>query len=266
MCFQTVGSALSYLEKRQEWVLDQITNLQDRVKTLAEEFGIGPEEVGILQQTPSTDLSYQDVVVSCPVSSPPYLLTVLYKYISSSLPCTHSLHVHSSATSTITDDLKRFFDGLPNSSGAKLKLTLIWKSESVCPSATMVISPHNQTPVEGVANIARYICRQYCPALYEDLGPMAASQIDSWLESVTGPMARGSSKEKASVMRKLNSHLGSSKFLAGDHLSVGDIVSYCVLANLDGVKPANNVKEWLKRLKGSFPYLNIVPFTSFPLV
>ncbi len=47
---QGSGSALSYLEQRQEWVLGQITNLQDRVKVLGQQFGIGADQVGILQQ------------------------------------------------------------------------------------------------------------------------------------------------------------------------------------------------------------------------
>ncbi len=129
----------------------------------------------------------------------------------------------------------------------------------------MVVSPHNQTPVEGLANIARYICRQYCPALYEDQGPMAASQMDNWLEAIIGTLFRGSSKEKASVIRKLNSHVGSSSFLGGDRVSIADIISYSVLASLDGVKPTSNVKKWLKRVENSFPCLKIIPFTSFKL-
>lgn len=47
---QARGSSLSYLEKRQEWVLSQIGKLQERVKNLAENLGVGPAEVGILQQ------------------------------------------------------------------------------------------------------------------------------------------------------------------------------------------------------------------------
>ncbi len=77
----------------------------------------------------NSDVSYQDVVVSCPTSSPPHVLAVLYWYLSTtSLPCSCSIHVHSSATSTVSEDLKRFFDGLPSSNKAKFKLTLIWKS------------------------------------------------------------------------------------------------------------------------------------------
>lgn len=47
---QGTSSSLSYLEKRQEWVLLKIGKLQEKVKTLAENLGIGPAEVGVLQQ------------------------------------------------------------------------------------------------------------------------------------------------------------------------------------------------------------------------
>ena len=130
----------------------------------------------------------------------------------------------------------------------------------------MVVSSHNQTPVEGIANIARYFCRQYCPDFYEDLGPIASSQIDSWLELVCGTLIRGTSKEKASVMRKLNSQLGSSSYLVGEFLSIADIVSYSVICSLHGVKPTANVKQWLKRLQSSESCLGVIPFTCFDLI
>jgi len=129
----------------------------------------------------------------------------------------------------------------------------------------MVVSPHNQTPVEGIANISRYLCRQYCPSLYENQGPMAASQIDYWMESIAGTLIRGTSKEKASVIRKLNSQLGSAKFLSGDTVSIVDIIAFCVIGTQDSLKPTANVKEWLKRVLASLPYLSKVPFTSFSL-
>ena len=47
---QSTSSALSYLEKRQEWVLSHITRLQERVKDFANEMGVGAADVGILQQ------------------------------------------------------------------------------------------------------------------------------------------------------------------------------------------------------------------------
>ena len=45
-----VGSALSYLEQRQEWVLNQISQLQERVKNLGESLGVSPADVGVLPQ------------------------------------------------------------------------------------------------------------------------------------------------------------------------------------------------------------------------
>lgn len=56
---QTVGSALSYLEQRQEWVLDQISHLQQRVTTLGNALGVSPDDVGVLPQVqPSTLCQY----------------------------------------------------------------------------------------------------------------------------------------------------------------------------------------------------------------
>ena len=47
---QTTGSALSYLEHRQEWVLSQISMLQERVRTIGMKLGVGPTDIGIIQQ------------------------------------------------------------------------------------------------------------------------------------------------------------------------------------------------------------------------
>ena len=47
---EVVGSALSYLEQRQDWVLNQISQLQERVKNLGDSLGVSPAEVGILPQ------------------------------------------------------------------------------------------------------------------------------------------------------------------------------------------------------------------------
>ena len=61
-----MGPALSYLEQRQEWVLDQISQLQKRVKDLGQKLGVGPDEVGVLSQVRE---------VHFPLSlSPPFLL------------------------------------------------------------------------------------------------------------------------------------------------------------------------------------------------
>lgn len=129
----------------------------------------------------------------------------------------------------------------------------------------MVVAPHSQTPVEGVANISRYLCREYFPALYEEGhgGAEAASLMDSWMDLMSTTLERGSVKEKMSVLRRLNARLGSAQFLAGDQPSVADIVGFCALCEQSGLKVPGNVKQWLQRVQLSFPGLNSVPCPYF---
>lgn len=126
----------------------------------------------------------------------------------------------------------------------------------------MLVSPHNQTPVEGVANIGRYLCREYFPALYEGSpgGADSAGLIDSWLDSVSTTLRTGSAKEKASVLRRLNAQLGgSAHFLAGEQPSLADIIGFCGVSEQEGLKLPGNVKSWMKRVQQSVPGLNSVP-------
>lgn len=70
----------------------------------------------------------REVVINCPVSSPPHILRTLYRYISRCVPTACRVHVHSSATGSSNANLTCFLDGLPSSSSPLLKLVLIWKS------------------------------------------------------------------------------------------------------------------------------------------
>ena len=112
------------------------------------------------------------------------------------------------------------------------------------PQPVMVVSPGQQIPVEGLANISRYLSRQFCPNLYESLPPLTASQIDSWLDSLS-TYVHGNAKEKASVLRSLNATLGTSSYLVGDFPTLCDIVLCPVIKA--GSKLGNNVKTWIKR-------------------
>ena len=72
-------------------------------------------------------------------------------------------------------------------------------------------------------------------------------KVDSWLDAVAGTYIFGSSKEKMSVLRRLNSHLGSSQFLAGNDITLADIVAYAVICGGPGdQKMTDNVKKWIK--------------------
>ena len=124
----------------------------------------------------------------------------------------------------------------------------------------MIVSPHDQVPVEGIANIARYICRVYCPDLYEDLGLEAASMIDSWLDRIYHTFLVGNAKERASVVRNLNTWLGSNTWLVGEQFSLADLVAYCVISqNSKGLKLlGTNVERWMKNCS-QHPLLTNIP-------
>lgn len=125
----------------------------------------------------------------------------------------------------------------------------------------MVVSPHNQTPVEGLANILRYLTREFCPSLYEGQGPQRASEIDSWVDTVTNVLLGGrcSAKEKASVARRMNSRLGGNGYLVGDQLSLADIIGYWAVCGQGAIKLTNNLKEWLFRVYEAVPSLGTFP-------
>ena len=124
-----------------------------------------------------------------------------------------------------------------------------------------MVSPHNQTPVEGMANIARYLCREYIPILYEETkgGAEIAAQIDSWLDAISTTLLKGGTKEKISVVRRLNSQLGSTNYLVGSDPTLADIVAYTAMCMQPGMKLGGNVKEWLKRVRVAVPGLSAVP-------
>ena len=126
------------------------------------------------------------------------------------------------------------------------------------------MAPHQQTPVQGVANLGRYLCREYFPGLYEGEGQggsdaESAALVDSWLDAFSTTLRRGSAKEKASVLRKLNAQLGSARFLTGDSPSLADIVGVCAVCEQPDLKLPGNVKSWLKRGMESIPGLHSVP-------
>lgn len=112
-----------------------------------------------------------------------------------------------------------------------------------------------------MANISRYLCREYFPALYEEGrgGAESASVMDSFLDDASIKLRKGGTKERAAVLRKFNTQLGTSKFLAGEEPSLADIVVFCEVCQQAGMKLPGNVKQWLKRVQTSVPGLSTIP-------
>lgn len=128
--------------------------------------------------------------------------------------------------------------------------------------STMMCSPGKQVPISGISNICRYLSRQYCAEIYESLPPAISSQSDTWLDLFSLLYLYGNAKEKGSVIRQMNSALGSKGFLTGDAPTLADIVLYGIIGTEKGVKVTGNVKKWMVRCHGvtemkTFPCLYI---------
>ena len=111
----------------------------------------------------------------------------------------------------------------------------------------MMVSVGSQVPVTGMANIMRFIVRLFAPELYEGDSPLVAAQVDMWLDLVTYQIVNGNVRSRGSVLRQLNSRLGSSKWLAGETFTLADLYTFVVLCGLnDPGKVPGNVQRWTK--------------------
>lgn len=245
---ESVTSSLTYIEERQDKMLVQLGVLEAKVNALGEKLGVSCVNVSRSKEK----AAFQDVVVSCPPSCPPYALLTLSRLINQQVSVAFRVHLHSSLLhthkSSTKEELLQFFEGVKpdNSINPSLRLTLIWKSEVECTQPTMIVSPHNQTPVQGITNILRYLCRQFSPDLYEGRGIDVASLIDSWLDCFAG-FQHWNTKEKSRVTKQLNAQLGFTPFLVGDKLSLADIVGFGVVSNDSVFRSTENIMLWLKR-------------------
>jgi len=142
----------------------------------------------------------------------------------------------------------------------------IFISVDYCPKVKMMVSPHDQVPIEGMGNIARYICREFCSDIYEDLGAENASIIDSWIDRFCQALLLGNTKERASVIKNFNASIASNPWVVGDQFSLADIVCYCVLCEVSGgSKFANNIQRWLKNCMSN-PLLANLPGCNPPTI
>ena len=107
-----------------------------------------------------------------------------------------------------------------------------------------MVSPHNQTVIEGEANVARYLARLLTPCYEENISQ--ACEIDSWLD-MSYQLSSGNKKEKAAVLKAMNGKLGQSSWLVGNELSLADIVLWSGIQQQKEANSApNNVKKWLQ--------------------
>lgn len=112
------------------------------------------------------------------------------------------------------------------------------------PKLQMKFSVQNMCPIEGEANVARFLFKLLAPYPSD---PALATLVDSWVDMAFFQLAEGSAKERAAVLRTLNSALGRNPWLAGSEFSLADIACYCCVLQSGSASAAPaNVQRWIK--------------------
>ncbi|XP_069839930.1 aminoacyl tRNA synthase complex-interacting multifunctional protein 2 [Dendropsophus ebraccatus] len=268
----TTDPAIQALESRQEDILKRLYELKAAVDGLSK-----------MIQTPDADLdvtdiiqadgsatsaprradldsilgkdygALRDIVINANPSLPPLSLLILHGLLCERYQVLSAVHTHSSVTNIPEPLLKCFGDQVKKKSRQDYQLgfTLIWKD---VPKPQMKFSIQNMCPIEGEGNIARFLFS----LLGDTFSAVTATLIDSWVDTAIFQMREGSGKEKAAVLKAMNSALGKTPWLVGNELTIADIVSWCAIqqsGNTTAV-PAN-VLKWMKSCE-NLPSFNTV--------
>lgn len=125
------------------------------------------------------------------------------------------------------------------------------------PKVQMKFSTQSMCPIEGEANVARFLFRLLGS---EPKDPIVATQLDSWVDTAFFQLAEGGSKERAAVLRSLNSTLGRSIWLLGHEPSLADIAcACCILQDRKALSTPANVQRWLQACRNLEHFHCITP-------
>ncbi|XP_034045367.1 aminoacyl tRNA synthase complex-interacting multifunctional protein 2 isoform X2 [Thalassophryne amazonica] len=189
----------------------------------------------------------RDIVINANPAQPPLTLLVLHGLLCQHYRVLSTVHVHSSVSSLPPQLLSCLGPRHPDSYNRQLfqlGFTLIWKD---VPKVQMKFSIINMCPIEGEANVARFLFRLLAPYPSD---PALATLVDNWVDTAFYQLAEGSPKEQAAVLRTLNSALGHGPWLAGSEFSLADMACYCcVLQSGSASSAPANVQRWLKSCK-----------------
>lgn len=259
-----VDPAMAALEARQDEIMRRLYDLKAAVEGLAKTVTTPDADLDLtvtsLSQSPTstafrgtTDLdsllgkdlgALRDIVINANPARPPITLLVLHGLLCQRYRVLSTVHVHSSVPVVSPQLLSclgpRHADSYTRQR-FQLGFTLIWKD---VPKLQMKFSIQNMCPIEGEANVARFLFRLLSPYPND---PALATLIDSWVDTAFFQLAEGSTKERAAVLRALNGALGRDPWLAGPELSLADIACYCCVRQTGSASstPAN-VQRWLK--------------------
>ncbi|XP_026179830.1 aminoacyl tRNA synthase complex-interacting multifunctional protein 2 isoform X1 [Mastacembelus armatus] len=260
-----VDPAVKALEARQDEIMRKLYELKAAVEGLAKTVTTPDADLDLTVSSSlsskssnattfkgTTDLdtllgkdlgALRDIVINANPAQPPLTLVVLHSLLCQRYRVLSTVHVHSSVTSVPPQLLSclgpRHADSYARNM-FQLGFTLIWKD---VPNLQMKFSIQNMCPIEGEANVARFLFKLLAPYPSD---PALATLIDSWVDRAFFQLAKCSGKEKATVLQALNSSLGRNPWLAGPEFSLADIACYCcVLRNGLTSSLPTNVQRWL---------------------
>ncbi|XP_059897006.1 aminoacyl tRNA synthase complex-interacting multifunctional protein 2 isoform X1 [Gadus macrocephalus] len=187
----------------------------------------------------------RDIVINANPAQPPLTLLVLHGLLCQRYRVLSAVHVHSSVSGVPPQLLSCLGARLTDGSARnlfQLGFTLIWKD---VPKLQMKFSVRNMCPVEGEANVARFLFRLLSPDP-SDVG--LATLVDSWVDTAFFQLAEGGAKEQAAALRSLNAALGRQPWLTGPELSLADIACYCcaVRSGATAAAAPTHVQRWMK--------------------
>ncbi|KAK2833541.1 hypothetical protein Q5P01_017430 [Channa striata] len=261
-----VDPAVKALEARQDEILKKLYELKAAVEGLAKTVTTPDADLDLTVSssfssnssssttlTGTTDLdtllgkdlgALRDIVINANPAQPPLTLLVLHSLLCQRYRVLSTVHVHSSVTNVPPQLLSCLGPRHADSYARhmfQLGFTLIWKD---VPKLQMKFSVQNMCPIEGEANVARFLFKLLAPYPSD---PALATLVDSWVDTAFFQLAECSAKERAAVLRALNSALGRSPWLAGREFSLADIVCYCCVMQSGSTSSApSNVQRWLK--------------------
>eukprot|EP00800_Vazella_pourtalesii_P004019 TRINITY_DN1425_c0_g2_i1.p1 TRINITY_DN1425_c0_g2~~TRINITY_DN1425_c0_g2_i1.p1 ORF type:complete len:371 (+),score=78.35 TRINITY_DN1425_c0_g2_i1:28-1140(+) len=250
------GSHFAKLEKKQDSINQMVSSLKHELIVLKQQRRTGsprstPEPVK--QSTIQPPCVPIDAVIKCHPDSPPTATLLIFSHIQRYTPVSWRCLSHSTLSDPCPDCFT-LLQHVEKSNKPNIILTLIWRGETGMP--TLKVSGP-QFPIYGDHTIAKYLCRLYAADLYEGLSVELATEVDQWINSFSMQLLSGSSKERQSVIKTLNSHFGKNRWLVGDQISLADIVAFSYLTNrevLGEIKLQKNVTEWIKQTRLEFPF------------
>ncbi|XP_077388445.1 aminoacyl tRNA synthase complex-interacting multifunctional protein 2 isoform X2 [Festucalex cinctus] len=261
-----VDPAVRALEARQDEIMRKLYELKAAVEGLAKTVTTPDADMdltvsGSLSSQSSSSAAFQgaadldkllgkdlgalrDVVINANPAQPPLTLLVLHKLLCQRYRVLSTVHVHSSVSGVPPQLLSCLGPRHPDSYARhlfQLGFTLIWKD---VPKLQMKFSVQNMCTIEGEANVARFLFKLLAPYPSD---AASATLVDGWVDTAFFQLAEGGAKERAAVLRALNSALGRGPWLAGRDVSLADVACYCclLLASPASSVPAN-VQRWLQ--------------------